>query len=293
VKTCTKCRTVKPLSEFHRDSRKSDGRRSRCKVCFNADQLAFQRRHKAETGQYYSRKYTYTRVCEVCGKTWQAKSSKARYCSTACTNKIPSYERTCEACGTVWLATQARARWCSTECSNGARYGWPTCRIPADHPVRAVPSPKLYRVYFPDCRWCGTKFTTQQPAHQLCSKYCVRREARARRKAREHRATGAYTWTEVIGLFLAFGRCCAYCSQPVDGTLEPDHVVPLSKGGSNSITNILPACKACNGDKRDLLLDEWALDRLRRGLPPRRTTWTRGDPRYRHLTIVQTHEKVA
>jgi hypothetical protein len=190
VKTCTKCRTVKPLSEFHRDSRKSDGRRSRCKVCFNADQLAFQRRHKAETGQYYSRKYTYTRVCEVCGKTWQAKSSKARYCSTACTNKIPSYERTCEACGTVWLATQARARWCSTECSNGARYGWPTCRIPADHPVRAVPSPKLYRVYFPDCRWCGTKFTTQQPAHQLCSKYCVRREARARRKAREHRATG-------------------------------------------------------------------------------------------------------
>jgi 5-methylcytosine-specific restriction endonuclease McrA len=35
-KTCTKCGETKPLEEFHRESRGRYGRRSRCKVCVNA-----------------------------------------------------------------------------------------------------------------------------------------------------------------------------------------------------------------------------------------------------------------
>ena len=75
-------------------------------------------------------------------------------------------------------------------------------------------------------------------------------------------------------------RRCAYCDQRVEGQPDPDHVVPLSRGGSNSITNILPSCRACNSDKRDLLLAEWRMDRQRRCLPARRT-----DPaQWIHLT---------
>jgi len=85
-------------------------------------------------------------------------------------------------------------------------------------------------------------------------------------------------------LFLAFDRCCAYCEQPVIGQPDPDHVVPLSRRGANSITNILPSCRACNSDKRDLLLAEWNADRARRGKPPVRTSWSFNDPRFRHLT---------
>lgn len=62
---------------------------------------------------------------------------------------------------------------------------------------------------------------------------------------------------------------------------EPDHVIPLSRGGSNSITNVVPACKPCNSGKRDLLLSEWYADRARRGLEARSL-----DPRVRHLTSV-------
>ncbi|MCP4828485.1 MAG: HNH endonuclease [Proteobacteria bacterium] len=36
-----------------------------------------------------------------------------------------------------------------------------------------------------------------------------------------------------------------------------DHVVPLSKGGEHSQSNIVAACLRCNGDKADLTLDEW------------------------------------
>jgi len=33
VKKCADCGDIKPLSEFHKDSRKKDGRRSKCKNC--------------------------------------------------------------------------------------------------------------------------------------------------------------------------------------------------------------------------------------------------------------------
>lgn len=32
------------------------------------------------------------------------------------------------------------------------------------------------------------------------------------------------------------------------------------RGGENHIGNLLPSCASCNSDKRDLLLDEWAIE---------------------------------
>lgn len=81
-------------------------------------------------------------------------------------------------------------------------------------------------------------------------------------------------------LYLALGKRCAYCEQEFDGPPDPDHVVPLSRGGSNSITNILPCCSPCNSDKRDLLLSEWNEDREIRFLPDRVTE----NPLWTHLT---------
>ena len=40
---------------------------------------------------------------------------------------------------------------------------------------------------------------------------------------------------------------CAYCDATV--SLTQDHIVPLSKGGSHTLTNILPACQSCNSRK--------------------------------------------
>ncbi len=58
---------------------------------------------------------------------------------------------------------------------------------------------------------------------------------------------------------------CMYCQclmvlpyrhwNPLSAT--KDHVIPLSKGGEHSQSNIVAACLRCNGDKADLTLDEW------------------------------------
>jgi 5-methylcytosine-specific restriction endonuclease McrA len=56
---------------------------------------------------------------------------------------------------------------------------------------------------------------------------------------------------------------CAYCNERPEGALSMDHVVPVSRGGSHSIGNIVPACLSCNSSKKDRLLIEW---RARRAL---------------------------
>jgi 5-methylcytosine-specific restriction endonuclease McrA len=38
---------------------------------------------------------------------------------------------------------------------------------------------------------------------------------------------------------------------------EHDHIMPVSKGGVNTIDNIQLLCVACNRTKRDMLPEEW------------------------------------
>ncbi|MFQ6115156.1 MAG: HNH endonuclease [bacterium] len=45
------------------------------------------------------------------------------------------------------------------------------------------------------------------------------------------------------------GLYCAYCHSPgqfLAAGLEKDHIIPLSKGGTNSLENICYACHKCN-----------------------------------------------
>lgn len=109
-----------------------------------------------------------------------------------------------------------------------------------------------------------------------------------RRRGRQHGWDSHFTLAELMRVFIAFDRRCAYCERSIEGLLpEADHVVPLSKGGPDSITNILPCCSLCNSDKRDHLLHEWASDRDRLGKQPVVTSWEQGDQRFRHLTFIQ------
>jgi 5-methylcytosine-specific restriction endonuclease McrA len=45
-----------------------------------------------------------------------------------------------------------------------------------------------------------------------------------------------------------------------------DHLVPLVRGGVTSKSNVVPCCKECNSQKRDLLPVEWKeyLEKLQR-----------------------------
>lgn len=56
-------------------------------------------------------------------------------------------------------------------------------------------------------------------------------------------------------IFQRDGFRCRYCGRGVeDTTLQIDHVIPRSKGGTNSAENLVTSCKECNIGKSDVLL---------------------------------------
>jgi len=58
-------------------------------------------------------------------------------------------------------------------------------------------------------------------------------------RARKIAALGSFTAAEWLALVEQYQGRCAYCGET--GPLEADHRIPLARGGTNHIDNILPA----------------------------------------------------
>ncbi len=80
----------------------------------------------------------------------------------------------------------------------------------------------------------------------------ARRKAH-RRRGRRVAAKGEYTETQWQDRLAFYGFRCYLCSiewfslDPFDRTV--DHVIPLSRGGTNWPANLRPACRSCNSSK--------------------------------------------
>lgn len=89
--------------------------------------------------------------------------------------------------------------------------------------------------------------------------YCKRNPAYAqarwnRREARSRNAPGSFTQAEWEELVARYDHHCLRCGLQFT-KLTVDHVVPLTKKGTNFIANIQPLCKPCNGKKGDRIID--------------------------------------
>lgn len=70
------------------------------------------------------------------------------------------------------------------------------------------------------------------------------------RIARKAGAKGSHTMAEWIKLKELYDNTCPACKQAEPTIkLTEDHVVPLSRGGSDYIENIQPLCGSCNSRK--------------------------------------------
>jgi len=71
--------------------------------------------------------------------------------------------------------------------------------------------------------------------------------AEGRRRARKKNNGGSHTYEEWIARCEAFKWRCVYCQ--AEGEMTRDHDMPVSRGGRDSINNIVPACRTCNSSK--------------------------------------------
>lgn len=86
----------------------------------------------------------------------------------------------------------------------------------------------------------------------------VQRPAKNARQSARNRLLGSGSF-----LFLEkelrkiYSDPCFFCGSTENQSI--DHIIPLSKGGSHSIGNVMTLCLSCNTSKRDKLFIEWKL----------------------------------
>lgn len=68
-------------------------------------------------------------------------------------------------------------------------------------------------------------------------------------------AGGSHTLADWETLKAQYNWTCPCCgkSEPII-VLTEDHIIPLSKGGSDNIENIQPLCRSCNSKKHDKII---------------------------------------
>lgn len=176
--------------------------------------------------------------------------------------------------------------WCNAHWANARRTGNPIPNKPAPAVCLFDGCPtKVITLVRPGYGWCkkhwrriqahgdpavakadprnGRPTTCTVPgcdAPYLASGLCVSHYKQSKtyhltRRARKLNAPGSHTAAEWRVLVDEYDGRCAYCGSA--GKMTRDHVVPLSRGGSDDIDNIVPACPTCNSSKGDRTLDEW------------------------------------
>lgn len=82
-----------------------------------------------------------------------------------------------------------------------------------------------------------------------------RRQA-AKRRARKKGAQGTHTAAQELEQKTRQKNRCYYCGSKLT-KWHADHIVPLSRGGSDLIDNIAITCPSCNLHKHDKMPHEW------------------------------------
>lgn len=135
------------------------------------------------------------------------------------------------------IGTQSHCKACRAEAQARYRQRYPDQKIAYDEQWRAS-NREHKRAY--DRAWMAA----HPELHKQYSDDYIKRK-------REN--GGAFTKEQFRQLCEGYGDKCLRCGS--DGPLGPDHIIPVSKGGTSNIDNIQPLCASCNSKKHAKVID--------------------------------------
>lgn len=239
TKTCSKCGTEYPRTReyFYEEKLNQDGLSGSCKSCkLTASKFNYQtnKTRRRITGKAWreanrERKRAVSKAWHDANKERESKTHKAWYK----THK----EKVLAACK-AWAKANPARRRASDRKSKIARK------------EKIVAYSKAY--YEANRERCSiANRAWRQKNRQAVA------TNKQRRRARKRNASGQFTANQIARLYeLQKGRCWwrgPSCSVYLSKGYHIDHRVPLAKGGTNDISNIVLACPHCNLSKQDKL----------------------------------------
>ncbi len=216
IKRCNKCNEWKPLTEFHITSKKRGSKpRSVCKVCRKAARQANAEKINEQGREYY-------------------KANSARIKASTRAYREANLERLKEVNRQYVERNKEKVReyqrkWREENAEHLREW---------QRNYKAANADK-YKTYYRDYRIAN-------PEKEISKRHTRRASIKA--------ATGKFTQNEWCNLCNFYQNTCLCCGAN-DKPLTPDHVRPLSSGGSNTIENIQPLCLSCNLKKGTKIID--------------------------------------
>lgn len=211
--------------------------------------------------------YTKLQICDYCNKEFYY-NRKRKYCSDDCMkeaqllrakedrkNKTHQYKLKCKDCSTKILTIYKTIKYCK-ECLNKR------LAKAAEENLKKI----KYVFYKTKCTWCGTTYTAKKAEganylQRFCSKRC--RDAYNGKIKRARKRSASIEIVNAINIFNRDNWICHICNKKIykkykwPNPLSPslDHIIPLSKGGSHSQSNIKAAHLGCNCSKGNRTLE--------------------------------------
>lgn len=273
TKRCTRCGEEKSTDDFNLDKGRKDGREVYCKACkaeryrvlAGSRGIPPKRKPPAPEGR---------KECPACGetktvsefarnkRTWDGLRSECKSCHNARSRvhreaikgrlPEPVEGQVCTMCNEFKSASEFTV---STMTKDGLGSRCKTCKAAHSREYRISNRETVNA----RARAIRNKERRSAANRKWASSNIESVRANTnRRRARRIAAEGHYTAADVERLYKAQKGKCYYCGVKVGKTYHVDHVIPLSRGGSNWPENLVIACPPCNTSKNDRLPHEWA-----------------------------------
>jgi 5-methylcytosine-specific restriction endonuclease McrA len=173
---------------------------------------------------------------------------------------VPDRVINCQSCGTQFSTRMKAQRFCSYDCRQAG--------YRSEGFAHRAKTKKTEFVY--NCDLCGEKIIRSTPLGGLkryhqpdCSRIALQARYRVKTVKRQSKTVKpSGLWVEKI--LETYGFICYLCNDPIDMKLPRtskrgatvDHIIPLSRGGSDELDNLRLTHWSCNMKKSDKLIEE-------------------------------------
>lgn len=233
-KVCSTCKISQPFINFHKNKSRSDGYEYICKICSKARAKKYVEANKEQLvlrhAEYYSKNKE------------QIDLRQAEYTKNNKERRAEYYKNNKERFASKAIVYRANNRECIA--LRKAEYQ-------KKHKEQiSLQMAEYYRKNKERISLRQVEYRKLNPDIFLAFSH--------KRRANKKKGGGSYTPGQISIQDKRQKNKCYYCNKKMGIKRTIEHIIPLSRGGSNDMSNIVLACSHCNLTKHNRLPHEWS-----------------------------------